>query len=218
MSENNTIVNTILSEKVSAIIRVGNKAIAESSMKAAVEGGFKVIEFTLTTPGALDLISQFRSKNDSLCVGAGTVMDLESVDQAVEAGAQFIVSPIFDPEVVKRCKQLDVVAIPGTQTPTEMQLASEAGADFVKLFPAPPNVAEYISYILGPQPHLKIFPTAGIDVNNMLDVLRAGAASIGFVGSLFDPKMMEDLNFEGIQKNAEEIFDQLSHLGKIGAL
>ena len=212
MSENSTIVNTILSEKVSAIIRVGNKTLAESSMEAAIEGGFKVIEFTLTTPGALDLISQFRSKDDSLCVGAGTVMNPGSVDQAVEAGAQFIVSPIFDPEVVKRCKQLDVVAIPGTQTPTEMQFADEAGADFVKLFPAPPNVAEYISYILGPQPHLKIFPTAGINLKNMLDVLHAGAAGIGFVGPLFDPKMIEDLNFEGIRKKAEKIFDQLSNL------
>ena len=107
-----------------------------------------------------------------------------------------------------------MVAIPGTQTPTEMQVADEAGADFVKLFPAPPNVAEYISYILGPQPHLNIFPTAGIDMNNMLDVLRAGAAGIGFVGPLFDPKMIEDLNFEGIRKKAEKIFDQLKDSGR----
>tara|TARA_B100000029_G_scaffold501463_1_gene574910 strand:- start:22901 stop:23557 length:657 start_codon:yes stop_codon:yes gene_type:complete len=210
MSKKNEIVNTILTEKVSAIIRVNNKTIAESSMIAAIEGGFKIIEFTLTTPSALDLITQFRSRDKSLCIGAGTVMNQESVDRAVDAGAEFIVSPIFNHRVVERCRELDVVAIPGTQTPTEMQVADDAGADFVKLFPSPPNVAEYISYILGPQPHLKIFPTAGININNMLDVLNAGAAGIGFVSPLFDPKMMEDLNFEGIRKKAETIFQELS--------
>lgn len=212
MSDPEATVTALLSEKISAIIRADDQAVAEQAMAAAVEGGFKVIEFTLTTPGAMELITQFRAMDDSLFVGAGTVMTPQTADEAVKAGAHFIVSPVFDPAVVKRCGELDVVAIPGTQTPTEMQLAHEAGADFVKLFPAPSNVADYIRYILAPQPHLKIFPTAGVNIENMLEVLRAGAAGVGFVKPLFDPDMMKSGDFGAIRERAEQICDRLTQL------
>ena len=212
MSSRKEIRDGLLARKISAIVRTDDQSVAEQAMAAAVEGGFRVIEFTLNTPGALELITQFRSMDESLLVGAGTVMTPQAAKEAVNAGAQFIVSPVCDPAVIREVGEMGVVSIPGTQTPTEMQNAHEAGADFVKLFPAPINVAEYIRYILGPQPHLKIFPTSGVNLDNMLEVLEAGAAGVGFVGPLFNLQSMRNRNFDDIRERAEKIVALLADL------
>ena len=212
MSSRKEIRDGLLSRKISAIVRTDDQSVAEKAMAAAVEGGFRIIEFTLSTPGALELITQFRSMDKSLLVGAGTVMTPQAAKEAVNSGAQFIVSPVYDPAVIRKAGEMGVVSIPGTQTPTEMQRAHETGADFVKLFPAPPNVAEYIRYVLGPQPHLKIFPTSGVNLDNMVTVLEAGAAGVGFVGPLFDPQSMRNRNFEDIRERAEKIVALLANL------
>ena len=212
MSSRKEIRDGLLARKIIAIVRTDDQSVAEQAMAAAVEGGFRVIEFTLNTPGALELITQFRSMDESLLVGAGTVMTPQAAKEAVNAGAQFIVSPVCDPAVIREVGEMGVVSIPGTQTPTEMQNAHEAGADFVKLFPAPTNVAEYIRYILGPQPHLKIFPTSGVNLDNMLEVLEAGAAGVGFVGPLFDLQSMRNRNFDDIRERAEKIVALLADL------
>ena len=212
MSSRKEIRDGLLARKINAIVRTDDQSVAEQAMAAAVEGGFRVIEFTLNTPGALELITQFRSMDESLLVGAGTVMTPQAAKEAVNAGAQFIVSPVCNPAVIREVGEMGVVSIPGTQTPTEMQNAHEAGADFVKLFPAPTNVAEYIRYILGPQPHLKIFPTSGVNLDNMLEVLEAGAAGVGFVGPLFDPQAIRNRNFDDIRERAEKIVALLADL------
>ena len=199
----------LLERKISAIIRTDNQKVAEQAMQAAVDGGFRVVEFTLTTPGSLNLITQFR-ENDDLIVGAGTVMSPTIVQEAVEAGAQFLVSPVCNVDVIQEAEKLDVVSIPGTFTATEMETAHRAGADFVKLFPAPENVAEYIRFILAPLPYLKIFPTSGVNLDNMLDVLQAGAAGTGFVRPLFDPEMIRNKNYDGIRQRAEAIVERLA--------
>ena len=201
----------LLKIKISAIIRTDDHKVAEQAMQAAVDGGFRVVEFTLTTPGSLNLITQFR-ENDDLIVGAGTVMSPTIVQEAVEAGAQFLVSPVCNVDVIQEAEKLDVVSIPGTFTATEMETAHRAGADFVKLFPAPENVAEYIRFILAPLPYLKIFPTSGVNLDNMLDVLQAGAAGIGFVRPLFDPEMIRNKNYGGIRQRAEAIVERLASL------
>ena len=201
----------LLERKISAIIRTDNQKVAEQAMQAAVAGGFRVVEFTLTTPGALNLITQFR-ENDDLIVGAGTVMSPTIVQAAVEAGAQFLVSPVCSVDVIQEAEKLDVVSMPGTFTATEMESAHRAGADFVKLFPAPANVAEYIRFILAPLPHLKIFPTSGVNLDNMLDVLQAGAAGTGFVRPLFNPEMIRNKNYDGIRQRAEAIVERLASL------
>jgi len=201
----------LLERKISAIIRTDNQKVAEQAMQAAVAGGFRVVEFTLTTPGALNLITQFR-ENDDLIVGAGTVMSPTIVREAVEAGAQFLVSPVCSVDVIQEAEKLDVVSMPGTFTATEMESAHRAGADFVKLFPAPANVAEYIRFILAPLPHLKIFPTSGVNLDNMLDVLQAGAAGTGFVRPLFNPEMIRNKNYDGIRQRAEAIVERLASL------
>jgi len=211
MNDREHIKSELLERKISAIIRTDNQKVAEQAMQAAVDGGFRVVEFTLTTPGSLNLITQFR-ENDDLIVGAGTVMSPIIVQEAVEAGAQFLVSPVCNVDVIQEAEKLDVVSIPGTFTATEMETAHRAGADFVKLFPAPENVAEYIRFILAPLPYLKIFPTSGVNLDNMLDVLQAGAAGTGFVRPLFDPEMIRNKNYDGIRQRAEAIVERLASL------
>jgi Entner-Doudoroff aldolase len=211
MNDREHIKSELLERKISAIIRTDNQKVAEQAMQAAVDGGFRVVEFTLTTPGSLNLITQFR-ENDDLIVGAGTVMSPTIVQEAVEAGAQFLVSPVCNLDVIQEAEKLDVVSIPGTFTATEMETAHRAGADFVKLFPAPENVAEYIRFILAPLPYLKIFPTSGVNLDNMLDVLQAGAAGTGFVRPLFDPEMIRNKNYDGIRQRAEAIVERLASL------
>ena len=215
MTRRKKILTEIEVRKISAIIRTDDKKLAADAMNAAVEGGFRIVEFTLTTPGALQLISEFRKRDDDLLVGAGTVMSVGQANDAVNAGAQFIVSPVCNPEIISYAVEIDVVSIPGTYTATEMDTAHQLGADMVKLFPAPADIPGYLSAILGPMPYLKIFPTNGVDIDNMLSVLSAGAAGVGFVKTLFNPTDMEMNDFTAIKKRATAIFSRLIQAGSV---
>ena len=196
-------------QRVSAIIRTQDQSLARDAMEAAIAGGFRVIEFTLTTPGAPELVSQFAKRND-LLVGAGTVMTKEAARQAVSAGAKFLVSPIADPEIIAEAVSLGVPMIPGCYTPTEMQTAHRQGAAFIKVFPMPAGGVSFIEAVRAPLPHLKLFPTNGITVDNFLDFLRAGCAGVGFVKDLFQPQDMKTRNFEAIRQRAADIIRRLN--------
>ncbi len=173
-------------------------------MAAAVRGGFTMIEFTLSIPGALGLVAEF-AEDERLLVGVGTVLDRDQARASVAAGARFLVSPVMDPEVIAEAAALAVPCIPGTYTPTEMLEAHRAGADFVKLFPAPADIAKYITQIRGPMPFLQIFPTAGVTRDNFVEILRAGAAGVGFVSSLFHADELAARNFTAIEQRAASI-------------
>jgi 2-dehydro-3-deoxyphosphogluconate aldolase/(4S)-4-hydroxy-2-oxoglutarate aldolase len=194
--------------RLSAIIRSDDRTIAHKAIAAAVRGGFRAVEFTLTTPGALDLIREF-SGEENLLVGAGTVLTPAAAAQSVEAGAAFLVSPITDPIVLAEARRLDVASIPGTFTPTEMITAVRAGADIVKLFPAPADIPTYITQIRNPLPDLKIFPTAGVNEENFLSILAAGAFGVGFVASLFPARDLKEGNFQMVEERARRIMEKL---------
>lgn len=201
-------VERILERRVSAILRTHDRSLARNAMSAAVAGGFQMIEFTLTIPGALELVAEFAQKRD-LLVGAGTVLTVDDARRAVESGARFLVSPVCDPAIIAEARRLGVAAIPGTFTPTEMLHAHSAGADFVKLFPAPHDVAGHVGAVLGPMPFLRIFPTAGVTPENFVEVLRAGAAGVGFVKSLFVSEDMNETAFARIERRARDIIAKL---------
>lgn len=212
-----TIVGEMLSRRVSAIIRTDDAEVAADAIRAAVAGGFRMVEFTLTVPGAERLIEQFAG-DGRLLVGAGTVLRTDQARRAVEAGAAFLVSPICDPEIIAAAHGLNVPCIPGTFTPTEMMTAHRAGADFVKLFPAPPGeVAEFVRAVRGPLPFLRLFPTAGVTADSLVEVLRAGAAGVGFVRALFDPRDLADRNWAGIEARAARIIERLREAPPIKA-
>lgn len=198
--------------RLSAIVRTGDEALARDAMRAAVAGGFRMVEFTLTTPGALRLIEEF-AERPGLIVGAGTVLTPAQARDAAAGGARFLVSPVCDPVVIAAAGALDCVAIPGAFTPTEMLAASRAGADIVKLFPAPSDVAGYVAAILGPLPDLRIFPTAGVGEENFVDVLAAGAFGVGFTRSLFDPDDLARRRFGRIEERAARMVRRLVDSG-----
>jgi len=211
MNENDKaeVLTEIQRRRIGAIIRTKDAQLAANAMTAAVAGGFRMVEFTLTTPDALRLISQFSARPD-LLVGAGTVLTPQEARDAVKAGARFLVSPVCDPAVIAEAGRLGAVCIPGACTPTEMLTAHRAGADFVKLFPAPADVAGFVTSVLGPLPFLRIYPTAGITVENFVDILRAGAAGVGFVRTLFVPGDLAAGNFAAIEARAAAIVQRLA--------
>src|SRR5437867_7790009 len=190
--------------RASAILRCPAREAARSAMEAAVRGGFRVVEFTMTIPGALDLVEEFARRQD-LIVGAGTVLTPDEARAAVGRGARFLVSPVIDPEVIAAALSLGVAVIPGCHTPTEMLAAHRAGAPLQKLFPAPGIGPAYVSACLGPLPFLKIVPTHGIDASNARAWLDAGSHAVGFTQSLFDAGEIEAGRFDRSEERARAL-------------
>ena len=192
--------------RASAILRTPIADAAKPAMEAAVRGGFEVIEFTLTTPGALELIGEFAGR-PGIVVGAGTVLTTEDADRAVEAGARFLVSPVVDELVIDAAKSLGVAVMPGNHPPTEMLRAYRAGAQLQKLFPAPGIGAPYVKACMGPMPFLRIVPTSGVDDSNAAEYLAAGAFAVGFVAPLFDPDDVAAGRFDRIEQRARTLLN-----------
>ncbi|HLU66291.1 MAG TPA: bifunctional 4-hydroxy-2-oxoglutarate aldolase/2-dehydro-3-deoxy-phosphogluconate aldolase [Kofleriaceae bacterium] len=207
------IVRALWRERATAILRTDDQARAAAAMEAAVRGGFRALEFTLTTPGALELIADFARRPD-LLVGAGTVMTAALARDAVRAGARFLVSPVVDEEVIGAARDLGVAAMPGAHTPTEMWRAHRAGAPLVKLFPAPAGGPAALRAILGPMPFLRVVPTNGVDADNAGAWLAAGAHSLGFVRSLFEPDALAAGDLVRIEERARRILRQVAGFGR----
>jgi 2-dehydro-3-deoxyphosphogluconate aldolase/(4S)-4-hydroxy-2-oxoglutarate aldolase len=190
-------------EKASAILRTNDQEKAAKAMDAAIRGGFRIIEFTLTVPGVYDLVRDF-SRREDLIVGTGTVMDVAQAQQSVEAGARFLVSPVVDEAVIGAANDLGVASMPGTHTPTEMLRAHRAGAQLCKLFPCPHGGPDWVRSVLGPMPFLKIVPTNGVDQHNAGDWIRAGAFAAGFVAPLFVPADIAAGRWDAIEERARQ--------------
>ena len=191
-------------ERASAILRTPDQQAARQAMQAAVAGGFRICEFTLTITGACELIEEFSARDD-LVVGAGTVLTVDDATSAVEAGAQFLVSPVVDEAVIHRAAELGVAMMPGCATPTEMLRAHHAGAPLQKVFPEQAIGPAWVKQTLGPLPFLNIVPTAGVTLENAADFLRAGALAVGFVNTLFDPSDIAREDWPAIETRATQM-------------
>ena len=200
-----TFVSTLGRVKASAILRTDSADAAIGAMEAAVRGGFTICEFTLTIPDVYDIIRDFSSRHPDVIVGAGTVLEVEEAQRAVEAGARFLVSPVVDEAVIAAANELGVAAMPGTHTPTEMLKAHRAGAPLQKLFPAPGIGPDFVKACLGPMPFLNIVPTHGVTRENASAWLAAGAHAIGYVAPLFDPELVKARDFDGLEQRAREL-------------
>jgi 2-dehydro-3-deoxyphosphogluconate aldolase/(4S)-4-hydroxy-2-oxoglutarate aldolase len=190
-------------EKASAILRTDDAEKAALAMEAAIRGGFRIIEFTLTIPDVYQLVRDFSSR-ESLVVGTGTVMTAEQAHLSVEAGARFLVSPVVDEAVISAANDLDVASMPGTHTPTEMLKAHRAGAQLCKLFPSPHGGPDWVRSVLGPMPFLKIVPTNGVDHHNAGEWIAAGAFATGFVAPLFQAADMAAGHWDAIEERARK--------------
>ena len=189
--------------KASAILRTNDQEKAAKAMEAAIRGGFRIIEFTLTVPGVYELVQDF-SRREGLVVGTGTVMDADEARRSVEAGARFIVSPVVDVDVIAAANELGVASMPGTHTPTEMLLAHRAGAQLCKLFPSPSGGPDWVRSVLGPMSWLKIVPTNGVDQHNAGAWIAAGAYAVGFVAPLFVAADIADGRWDAIEQRAAQ--------------
>jgi len=195
--------------RCSAILRTPLADAVVPAMEAAVAGGFRIVEFTLTTPGALAAIQRFAASDD-LTVGAGTVLTLHDARAARDAGAQFLVSPVMDPEILAFCRTEGLVSIPGAATPTEALAAHRAGADLVKVFPGPAQGADWVRVVRGPLPFLRLFPTSGVTLENCADYLAAGSFGVGFVNCLFEASDLAAGRFDAVRGRAAAMVEAVA--------
>ena len=174
--------------------------------EALLAGGVIAVELTMTTPGALQAIEEgVRQLGERAVVGVGTVLDLATCRAAIAAGAEFVVTPICRTELVKAAHAADRPVMLGAYTPTEAQAAHEAGADFVKLFPADGLGPAYIKALRAPLPHLRIVPTGGVDANTAGAFIKAGCAALGVGSALVSAQILRDNNWPELTRLAREL-------------
>lgn len=182
------IVHAILDRKVVSVLRLGDGAMLPRVALALRTGGVTVIEVTLTTPGALEAIAAISKQLPDVLVGVGSVITLEDVEQSIDAGARFVVSPVFKPELVRVAHARGVAALPGAFTPGEILSAYEAGADIVKVFPAEMVGPGYLKAMRAPMPFLRLMPTGGVTPENAGEWMKAGACAVGIGTALVRPE------------------------------
>ncbi len=164
------------------------------------DGGIDVVEITMTVPDALDVLRQVRrALGDRLLLGAGTILDSETARAALLAGAEYLVAPTVNLDVIRLCQRYDKLVMPGAFTPTEILTAWEAGADIVKVFPADVLGPAFFKATRGPLPQIRLMPTGGVDLTTAADFLRAGACCLGVGGQLVDPKAVAARDFDRIR-------------------
>ena len=189
-----------------AIIRMKEPERVRAVIDAISEGGVRALEITMTVPGAVDLIRELAPQMPSgFLLGAGTVVDAETVKRVTDAGARFVVSPVFRRDVIAECHARDVAVMPGCFTPTEILDAWDAGADVVKVFPATALGPGFFRDVRGPLPHIKMMPTGGVSVENAGDWIKAGAVAVGVGTALLDAKAISAGNYGVLRAKAEQI-------------
>ncbi|MEM9417654.1 MAG: bifunctional 4-hydroxy-2-oxoglutarate aldolase/2-dehydro-3-deoxy-phosphogluconate aldolase [Planctomycetota bacterium] len=194
-----------------AIIRANASSGLLETCKALADGGVTVAEITMTTPGALDAIATAHTQlGDQMLVGVGSVLNRDIAKQAIEAGAQFVVSPIFKPEIIEEAHRHGKPCFCGAFTPTEVLQAFEAGSDVVKVFPANHNGPKFFKDILAPMPHLKLTPTGGVDLTTIPDWFAAGARCVGVGSALVKKDLIEQQDWAGLTDLAKQFVDAVA--------
>jgi 2-dehydro-3-deoxyphosphogluconate aldolase/(4S)-4-hydroxy-2-oxoglutarate aldolase len=195
----------VLDGGIVSIIRAQSGEQLVDVAKALYEGGIDVIEVTFTVPGVLDIISAVkRELGDRILLGAGTVLDTETARAAILAGAEFIVTPTVNPDVIRLCNRYSKVIMPGGFTPTEILTAWEAGADIVKVFPADVGGPSFLKAIHGPMPHIRLLPTGGVDLETLPAFVKAGACAVGLGSALVEKQAVESGDMNRIRTLAEQ--------------
>lgn len=191
---------------VIAIVRLPGAAAAVPVASAVHRGGIRAIEITLTTDGALDAVGAMRGAGlDGLCVGVGSVRTMDDARRAIDAGAEYLVTPTLNPDVVAESRRAGVPIVSGGLTPTELDAASRAGADYVKLFPASAVGPRYLREVLAPMPDLRIVPTGGVNADNIGDYRAAGAVGAGIGSALVDRDTVAAEDWDTLEKRAASL-------------
>lgn len=197
--------NVIVDAGVVAVIRTDTAEELVSICQAMADGGISGVEITMTSPGAIEAIYEAsRVLKNRAIIGAGSVLDPETARAAMLAGADFIVGPVVNLDVIRMCKRYGRIVIPGAFTPTEILRAWEAGADVVKVFPATRLGPSFIKDVLGPLPQVKLTPTGGVTLDNLGEFLKAGAAFVGVGTALVNKRLVAEGNWAELTRIAEQ--------------
>jgi 2-dehydro-3-deoxyphosphogluconate aldolase / (4S)-4-hydroxy-2-oxoglutarate aldolase len=191
------------------VVRAESADQARRAVEAIMAGGLSVLEVTMTVPGAVGVTEQLtKAFGADALIGAGTVLDAETADKCIQAGAQFIVSPALNEETIALCRAQDVAIFPGALTPTEVVRAWNAGADAVKVFPAGAvGGASYIKALKAPLPQIELVPTGGVSLKTAADFIKAGAMALGVGADLVDLKALRDGNVQLITERARQFLE-----------
>jgi 2-dehydro-3-deoxyphosphogluconate aldolase/(4S)-4-hydroxy-2-oxoglutarate aldolase len=188
-----------------AVVRSPDSQQLVEVARALADGGVTVVEITMSVPHALDVLGRVRgAMGDRILLGAGTVLDVETARAVLLAGAEYIVAPTLNLDVIRLCRRYDKLVMPGCFTPTEILTAWEAGADIVKVFPADVVGPAFFKALRGPLPQVRLMPTGGVDLTTAADFLRAGACCLGIGGQLIEPKAVAERNFDRIRELARQ--------------
>jgi 2-dehydro-3-deoxyphosphogluconate aldolase/(4S)-4-hydroxy-2-oxoglutarate aldolase len=200
------VVDAIQRLGVVAVIRMKDAAKLRAVVDAIAAGGVRAIEVTMTVPNAVDLIRTLAATLPrDILLGAGTVTNAETARAVIDAGARYVVSPVFRREVIAACHERNVAAAPGCFTPTEILDAHECGADVVKVFPATALGPQFIKDVRAPLPQVRLMPTGGVSLDNAGEWIRAGAIAVGVGSALLDARAIEEGRLDVLTNNARRI-------------
>jgi 2-dehydro-3-deoxyphosphogluconate aldolase / (4S)-4-hydroxy-2-oxoglutarate aldolase len=203
VSTRQSLVRRVTDTAAVAVIRMSDSKKLIRVAQALHAGGVTAIEVTMTVPDALSVIAAVaREMGDDILLGVGSVLDADTARRAIEAGARYVVSPVFKREIVDAAHEMDCPAMPGAFTPTEALVAQEYGADIVKIFPADVVGMAFFKGVLAPMPHLRLMPTGGVTLTNAGEWMRAGAVAVGVGGALLDKKAIAEENYDQLTENA----------------
>ena len=211
MQDKSSNLEILLRQGVIAVVRAASSEEALKVVDALREGEIKTIEITMTVPGALKVMEEVTKKlGQDILLGAGTVLDAETARLSILAGAQFVVGPCLDLDLIRICQRYSKIVIPGAMTPTEILQAWQAGADLVKVFPAG-NLGgpSYIKAIKAPLPQVLLNPTGGVNLDTTADFIRAGASVISAGSALVDKQAIEEANFQIITGKARKFVEEV---------
>ena len=208
---NDGVIQRIVDGGVVAIMRAKSSDQLLEAAEAVREGGVTAIEVTMTTPGALAVIEQAVARyGEHVLFGAGTVLDPESARAAILSGAQFIVAPTLNVQTVELCRRYSIPVMPGAYTPTEILTAWQAGADFIKVFPASVGGPPFIKALKAPLPQVRLVPVGGVDLTTTADFIRAGADLVGVGSELVSQKLLDAHDFAGITERARRFREEVA--------
>jgi 2-dehydro-3-deoxyphosphogluconate aldolase/(4S)-4-hydroxy-2-oxoglutarate aldolase len=203
----------ILASKAVAVIRMTAAAKIAEVAAALRRGGVTALEVTMTVPGAVEIIrAMARDKEPGVLVGAGTVLDAGTASDVIAAGADFVVSPITDRDMIASCREAEVLVVPGAFTPTEIVAAWRSGADIVKVFPATSLGPRFFRDLRGPLPHIRLMPTGGVTLENAREFIAAGACCVGIGTALLDGKTIDAEDWEALEASARRLVESLRGL------
>lgn len=205
----------IFKRKAVAVLRVKEEDKLKKVILAIADGGVSVAEITMTVPNAIKLIEKMSKELDeNIIIGVGSILNKQTAEDAIKAGAKYVVSPILKKEIIEMAQKYDVPVMPGCFTPTEIYSAFEMGADIAKVFPADVVGMAFFKAILAPMPHLKLMPTGGVSLTNAGDWLKAGACAVGIGSALLDEKAIKEENYLKLTENAKTIMNSINSVNK----